>query len=111
MGFPADGVVVVGGGLGGLAAAVYLGRLGIPAMLFDGGADVGGRARTECRFGFHLNFGPHRLYERGAAVLGLRALGVPIDSAPRGPNGGLAILRGSKHTLPVGYFSLLTTGL
>src|SRR5262245_17555966 len=73
--------------------------------------EIGGRARTACREGFHLNFGPHRLYERGAAVIHLRGLGVAIDGAPRGPNGGFAIWRGAKHTLPVGCCSLLTTGL
>ena len=106
-----DLVVVVGGGLAGLTAAVQLGRVGIPAMLFHDAAELGGRARTDSRSGFHLNFGPHRLYERGAAVEGLRALEVDVETAPRGPNGGLAIRGGRTHTLPVGCFSLLTTGL
>ena len=106
-----DLIVVVGGGLAGLTAALQLGRAGIPAMLFHDAAQLGGRARTACRSGFHLNFGPHRLYERGAAVEGLRALEVAIDGAPRGPNGGMAILGGVKHTLPVGCLSLLMTGL
>jgi phytoene dehydrogenase-like protein len=104
-------VVIVGGGLAGLAAAVQLGRAGVQAVLFHDVAELGGRARTQCRAGFHLNCGPHQLYERGAAVVGLRALDVTVDGAPRGPNGGLAICRGVKHTLPVGCFSLMTTGL
>ncbi len=107
----ANAVVIIGGGLSGLCAAAQLGRLGMSAVLFEDHNEVGGRARTECRDGFQLNFGPHRLYERGAAVVGLRALGVPIDGAPRGPNGGLAMFGGRKHTLPVGCCSLLTTGL
>jgi len=111
MGLPPDPVVVVGGGLAGLTAALRLGRAGIPAMLFHEAAQLGGRARTDCRSGFHLNFGPHRLYERGAAVEGLRALEVAVESAPRGPNGGVAIRSGVTHTLPVGCFSLLTTDL
>ena len=108
---PAHAMVIVGGGLSGLAAAVQLGRLGVSAVLYEDADHIGGRAHTECREGFHMNFGPHRLYERGAAVVGLRALGVPIDCAPRRPSGGFAIWRGGKHTLPVGYCSLLTTGL
>src|SRR5215470_7754640 len=104
-------VVDGGGGLSGLTAAVQLGRMRVPTVLFDDADEIGGRARTDCREGFHMNVGPHRLYERGAAVSGLRALGVSLDSAPRGPSGGFAIWRGEKHTLPVGYCSLLTTGL
>jgi len=106
-----DVVVIVGGGLAGLAAAAELGRARVRTVLINDAVDLGGRARTECRAGFHLNLGPHRLYERGAAVAGLRQLDVTIDSAARGPNGGLAIRGGVKHTLPVGGFSLLTTGL
>lgn len=111
MGLPLNVVVVVGGGLAGLTAALQLGRAGIPAMLFHDAAQLGGRARTDCRSGFHLNFGPHRLYERGAAVEGLRALELTVESAPRGPDGGLAIRGGVKYTLPVGCLSLLMTGL
>jgi phytoene dehydrogenase-like protein len=111
MGVSAEAVVVVGGGLAGLVAAVQLGRDGLPAVLFHDAAELGGRARTERRGGYYLNFGPHRLFERGAAVAGLRALDVAVDGSARGPNGGLAIRGGVKHTLPVGCLSLMTTGL
>jgi phytoene dehydrogenase-like protein len=104
-------VVIVGGGLSGLAAAVQLGRFGIRTVLFDDAIELGGRARTECRDGFHLNYGPHRLFEGGAAVHLLRRLGVTVNGAARGPNGGLAVWRGRAYTLPVGCCSLLTTGL
>jgi phytoene dehydrogenase-like protein len=108
---PATAVVIVGGGLSGLAAAVQLGRFGVPTIVFDQANDLGGRAMTEVRNGFYLNCGPHRLYERGAAVKALRELGIEIDGAPRGPNGGFAVWRGRKYTMPVGPCSLLTTGL
>jgi glycine/D-amino acid oxidase-like deaminating enzyme len=104
-------VVIVGGGLSGLSAAVHLGRSGIPAVLFDEATEIGGRARTQRCLGFYLNYGPHRLYEGGAAVRALRRLGVPIEGAARGPNGGYAVWRGQRFTLPVGFCSLLATGL
>jgi phytoene dehydrogenase-like protein len=104
-------VAIVGGGLSGLAAAVQLGAAGTPVVVLDAADQVGGRARTQCLQGFHLNLGPHRLFERGAALSALRRLGVPLPGAPRGPNGGFAVLRGAKHTMPTGYCSLLSTGL
>src|SRR5262249_30707758 len=104
-------VVIVGGGLSGLTAAVQLSRLGIRCVLFEDSTELGGRARTDGQFGFDLNYGPHRLYEDGPAVSGLRSLQVPVDAAARGPNGGFAVCQGRKQTLPVGLCSLMTTGL
>jgi phytoene dehydrogenase-like protein len=111
MDLPAKAVAIVGGGLGGLTAAVQLGRLGIPAVLFDGAADPGGRAGAHSGQGFHLNYRLHRLFDCGAGVNLLRRLDVPVNAAPRGANGGLAVWRGRSYTLPVGCCSLLTTGL
>jgi phytoene dehydrogenase-like protein len=48
---PATAVVIVGGGLSGLAAAVHLGRAGIPTMVFDEAGELGGRAKTVRRNG------------------------------------------------------------
>jgi phytoene dehydrogenase-like protein len=104
-------VVVVGGGLAGLTAALQLGRAGIPAVLFHDTAQLRRPARIAGRSDCDFDFGLHPLYERGAAVKGLRALEVAFRSAPRGPIGGVAIRGGVTHTLPVGCFSLLTTGL
>jgi len=108
---PATAVVIVGGGLSGLTAAAHLGRTGVRTIVFDEARELGGRAKTEHRNGFHLNYGPHRLYAEGPAVKGLRRLGIEIDGARRGPNGGIAVWHGHKHTLPVGFCSLLTTGM
>jgi phytoene dehydrogenase-like protein len=108
---PPQGVVIVGGGLSGLTAAVQLGRLRVPALVCDERTELGGRARTARQGQFHLNYGPHRLYARGAAVAALRQLDIAIDAAPRGPNGGLAVWHGRAYTLPVGFCSLMTTDL
>jgi len=105
------GVVIVGGGLSGLTAAVELGRLGVGAVVCDEGSEPGGRARTARRDGFHLNYGAHRLYARGPGFTALRQLDIAIDAAPRGPHGGLAVWRGRTYTMPVGFCSLMTTDL
>jgi phytoene dehydrogenase-like protein len=53
---PAD-VVVVGGGLAGLAAAVQLHRAGLATVVCEAGEDVGGRVRTDRTDGFLLDRG------------------------------------------------------
>ena len=39
-------VLVVGGGITGLASAHALGRAGVPTILVEGGPRLGGKART-----------------------------------------------------------------
>lgn len=50
-------VVVVGGGLAGLSAAVYLNRAGLTVIICEAGDQVGGRVRTDRRDGFLLDRG------------------------------------------------------
>ena len=92
-------------------AAAYLGRRHVPTLVINDTDALGGRAWTFTRDGFHFNFGPHRLFGGGAAVAGLRELGIPINAAARGPNGGLAICHGRAHTLPLGHCSLMATSV
>jgi phytoene dehydrogenase-like protein len=54
-------VVVVGGGLGGLAAATYLARSGRTVTLFEKSRALGGRAMTQANGDFRFNLGPHAL--------------------------------------------------
>jgi phytoene dehydrogenase-like protein len=106
---PRADVLVVGGGLAGLAAATYLARAGAHVALFEKSSNVGGRARTLLRNGYLWNLGPHALYAAGAGRGVLQELGVPIHGAAA--PGGYALKAGRRHTLPIGPFSLLTTGL
>ncbi|MBO0858338.1 MAG: NAD(P)/FAD-dependent oxidoreductase [Chloracidobacterium sp.] len=104
-------VAVIGGGLAGFTAANFLARAGFSVTLFEKSKDTGGRARTDVERGFHFNLGPHALYGGGAAIGILRELGVKFQGQPPATSGGFAIDRGAKYTLPVGPFSLLTSGL
>lgn len=69
-------VVVVGGGLAGLAAAVVAGRAGRRVVVLEGAGEVGGRARSQVRDGYVLNLGPHAVYLAGAGLRVLRRLGI-----------------------------------
>jgi phytoene dehydrogenase-like protein len=107
----ATDVVVVGGGLAGLAAAAYLGRAGRRVTVIEKASALGGRAATQEKGGFLLNLGPHALYLGGAARRGLDALGVAAPGGLPPTSGGLAVRDGHLHTLPTGLLSLLTTDL
>lgn len=76
-------ITVVGGGLGGLAAAALAARAGATVTLLERAAELGGRARSPALAGCTVNLGPHALYRRGAARRVLRSLGVE-------PAGGVA---------------------
>jgi phytoene dehydrogenase-like protein len=104
-------VIVVGAGLAGLAAAAYLARAGCRVMVVEKAEAPGGRARTRTLDGFHFNLGAHALYRGGPGAAVLRDLGVAFDGGAPSVSGRFAFQRGRLHTLPVGFVSLLTTGL
>jgi phytoene dehydrogenase-like protein len=103
-------VIVVGGGISGLAASIYLARGGRTVTLFEREQHLGGRATTQLHSGFRFNLGPHRLLRRGAASRIFRELGVPLRGG-RPRSGGTALLEGTPHRLPVSLIPLMLTGL
>ena len=104
-------IVIVGGGLAGLAAATFLARAGLHVRLYDKTGALGGRARTETQHGFHFNLGPHALYGAGRAVQVPKELGVAFSGGMPSQAGGYVIDCGVPHTLPAGVVSLLTSDL
>jgi phytoene dehydrogenase-like protein len=104
-------IVVVGGGLAGLAAAALAARGGVPVTLFEKASAVGGRASTQTRDGVALNQGPHALYRGGTGMKVLRELGIEPRGGMPNASGGHAVFEGRLHALPGGLVSLLTTGL
>jgi phytoene dehydrogenase-like protein len=104
-------VVVIGGGLAGLAAATYLGRAGKRVVLLEKSRDLGGRAVTQSHGEFRMNLGPHALYRGGAGLPILKELGVHLRGRPPSTSGLLALDRGGVHAFPGGVLSLFTTKL
>ncbi len=61
-------VIVLGGGLAGLAAAYELTRNDYSVTVIEEQDDVGGLARTFEKNGFHFDTGPHRWYTKSDMV-------------------------------------------
>jgi phytoene dehydrogenase-like protein len=105
-----NNVVIVGGGIAGLAASVYLARAGKTVTIFERRRTLGGRAVTQLRHGYRFNLGPHAVYRAGAGSVVYRELGVPIRGGSP-PGDGTAVRGGEHYALPATGMGVLTTGL
>ena len=103
-------VVVAGGGLAGMAAALYLARSGQPVIVYEQAASLGGRVRTQEKAGFHFNQGPHALYRAGAGAKVLAELGIGY-TGQQPPRAGIAIYKETCHPFPYTPLDVLTTSL
>jgi phytoene dehydrogenase-like protein len=101
-------VVVVGGGLAGLAASIYLARAGRTVTVFEKRRALGGRAITHLRHGYRFNLGAHAFYRTGAAAAVCKELGVPIRGMVAKPK-AIALIDGQERMLPTTILSLLMT--
>ena len=102
--------MIVGGGIAGLAASIYLARGGRTVTLFEKRGYLGGRAVTHIRHGYRFNLGPHAFYRGGEGSKVLAELGIPVrGGVPRVR--GVALYGNERYRLPAGFLSLLTTGL
>ena len=103
-------VIIVGGGLAGLSAAVYLARAGRTVTIFERRRYLGGRAVTHLRHGYRFNLGPHAFYRNGLGWNVLRELGIPVRGGIPKPR-GVAMLGDERYKLPSNPWSLLTTSI
>lgn len=103
-------VIIVGGGIAGLAASIYLARGGRTVTIFEKRRYLGGRAITHLRSGFRFNLGPHAVYRGGHATDVYRELGVPTRGG-RNKSAGIALRDGAKYRLPMSPLGILTTNL
>ena len=103
-------VVIVGGGLAGLAASIYLARAGRTVTVFEKRRNLGGRAITQLRQGYRFNLGAHAFYRTGAGARVCKELGVPVPGVVPKPK-AIALIEGDERTLPTRILSLLTTSL
>jgi phytoene dehydrogenase-like protein len=77
-------VIVIGGGVAGLATGALLAKQGLRTVVLERGNQPGGRAYAYLEQGFTLNYGAHAMYRPDSGFLGdvLRRLG--RESLPYG---------------------------
>jgi phytoene dehydrogenase-like protein len=102
-------VIVVGGGLAGLATAALVARAGRSVVLFERADELGGRAVTHVRQGAAFNIGPHALYCCGRAFRLFRELQIPFTGRLPKAARGLLIDGDAMHSIPLGIASLVTS--
>lgn len=102
--------MVVGGGLAGLAAAIYLARAGRTVTLFEKRRQLGGRAMTTLRHGFRFNLGAHLFPRGGAGAAVCRELGIPLRGKVA-RRSAVALIGDETFRMPTGWASLVATAL
>lgn len=102
-------VAVVGGGLAGLTAALYLARGGCSVVLYEKAEQAGGRAISQNHQGYLFNLGAHAVYEKTAGAQVLAELGIAYTAGE--PQDVRAVTHDKIHDFPTGPRTLLTTSL
>src|SRR5512141_1985159 len=92
-------VIVIGGGLAGLMAALTAARAGRRTVVLERGEALGGRAQTQEWKGFKLNLGAHALFKAGKAYTLLHELGLLPEGTEPNPK-GRTLREGRLNLLP-----------
>ncbi|MDI4649036.1 phytoene desaturase family protein [Cohnella hashimotonis] len=99
-------VVIIGAGIAGLTASIYLARAGQSVLVLDKGANPGGRAMSNEMAESRVNLGGHALYKSALPIL--REVGVePAGGTPK-TTGAFVFKQadGSNKVLPLGQLLL-----
>lgn len=102
-----EDILVIGGGLAGLTASIYLAQAGRSVTLLEKAKNMGGRAQTQQKGGFSFNLGPHALYQGGLASEILNELNIHVQGKEPSID-GLALYQGDLFpllTTPKGFFT------
>ena len=104
-------VIVIGAGYGGLSIGALMAKRGRSVLIFEQSRALGGRARSDAKDGYTLDYGWHvnRFGEDGAAAAVLRRLGEEIEWAGEGAS--LVHFEGRLHPRPSSVTGFLTTGM
>ncbi|PGV58181.1 dehydrogenase [Bacillus cereus] len=103
-------VAIVGGGLAGLTASIYLAKAGRKVIVLEKSSRFGGRGMTINKNGICLNLGAHALYRGGAAFLTFNELGLNLPGGMPSTKAH-GIWKGDVFTIPTDFRSILSTPL
>ncbi|MEP1122978.1 MAG: NAD(P)-binding protein [Ilumatobacter sp.] len=107
----ASDVHVIGGGLGGLAAAALVARTGRSVTVHEGRRGLGGQAATDDHHGYRFNRGPHAFYADGDGARVLRSLGISPSGRSPATKDARMVDAERFGVMPGGPFSLLRSPL
>jgi protoporphyrinogen/coproporphyrinogen III oxidase len=105
-------VIVIGGGISGLACAYRLKQLGVPVILLEASARVGGLVGTVRKNGFLFESGPQSFQGTESLIDLIREVGVETElqkADPRAPR--FVYLHGRLQTIPMTPQSIMTSSL
>ncbi|HDR7795874.1 TPA: FAD-dependent oxidoreductase [Bacillus luti] len=103
-------VAIVGGGLSGLTASIYLAKAGRKVIVLEKSSRFGGRGISVNKNGICMNLGAHALYRGGAAFLTFNELGINLSGGiPSTTAHG--IWKGDIFSIPTDFRSILSTPL
>ncbi|MFK7695167.1 phytoene desaturase family protein [Paenibacillus sp. HJGM_3] len=103
-------VAIIGGGLTGLTASIYLANAGLSTIVLEKANQLGGRGITVHKSGASLNLGVHALYRDGAGEEVLREIGVKLKGASPPASAG-AVWNNRVYTLPSKPLQLIASRL
>ncbi|HDX9630163.1 TPA: FAD-dependent oxidoreductase [Bacillus cereus] len=103
-------VAIVGGGLAGLTASIYLAKAGRKVIVLEKSSRFGGRGMTVNKNGVCMNLGAHALYRGGAAFLTFNELGLNLPGGMPSTKAH-GIWKGDVFTIPTDFRSILATPL
>jgi oxygen-dependent protoporphyrinogen oxidase len=105
-------VIVVGGGISGLACAFRLQQLGVPVTLLEAADRVGGLVGTVEKDGLLLESGPQSFQGSDSILELIQQVGIEnelLNADPRAPR--YVLMRGKLHEIPMSPQALLTSSL
>lgn len=103
-------VAIIGGGISGLAASIYIARAGYSVILLEKSNQIGGRGLTVKKEKAMLNLGVHAFYQGGAGEAVLKELGISLKGS-NPPASAIGVWKNKIYPIPTGPIQLLSDNL